>query len=571
MSRRKKPNNNQPEGADSVGSQGSATSNGSSGSVPPTSASQQATNSNTAGSQGFSGSTNSQIANEALTNMINISGQVTFSNVMGMRVQVGTPPFTLSAHDYWRDEMYHVVPGIMTVEVVPCYGDFHDRTSAINVAAAAEYGVMRRAQTGSKNYDQASMMLTQLALADVFSALGWLTRAYGITTLYSADNRYVPYALLEANHLDAEDFLSNKDDLLFGINQLVYEVSTFAVPRSIPLFARRANQFANVYREYEGPRAQMYMYVPQSFLRYTSRVSDESPYGGLTYERVDASVDNWTVKQALKFVRELIEHLMWNDDITNINGDLAKAFGADLVCVSPISADYMVKPVVDITELETIKNLTDFSSIGNLVVRPIQHRKVDGKPTSTLEAEAYMETPNAFDLDTNDYHKFWALYMNRNMILSTCLDQPTTLDIVNRCRLAAFAEPKAGMKQHPITCGAELVTEVKMWSYDWRGVVGGPAPRVKSQELITGVSWDLDTSEELDNIRYYLSDLLDMYEMVSNFKYAPAVYRNWAVNGEMLTTTYQYDFDNFTVVPPSDLDRIFVALRAYIFNVPRLG
>nr|AVX29474.1 capsid protein [Marmot picobirnavirus] len=508
---------------------------------------------------------NSQIADRALANMLNVSGGLSFSYPLGLPI-----PLSNKINDsFYEDEMYRsVLPGIITVEIAPCYGDFHERTDSINLAADAEFTTMRKAQSGRKNYDQASLMLSQIAIAEIFAAIGWLTRVYGISTLYSADNRYLPTGLLEALGFDADDVLKHKPELLFQINNLVYQVSTFVVPSSIPLFKRRATQFSSVYREYDGPRAQMYMYKPASFLRYTSKLSDSNPYGALEYARVPYGV-NMKVDQAVEFVSDMINALMWNEDVVTINGDLAKAFGADVINISPISADYVVIPVVDVNELETIKNLNDLSNVGVIELGPIKHVMANGlTPTSCLEASAKVITENNIGDGDTDADKFKVAYLNRNMMLSSDAAVLDTLGVVSRCRLMSFAEVHG--KEHTIKCGAELVTGVHVWTYDYKTHYTSSArPHVRSMKLFSGGVHLLN--DDLDNTRVIMDNIMEVAEAFANFKYAPSVFTAVDVNDGIVTTNFIYDFNNFTVVTPTDLERMFIALRAYIFNVPRIG
>lgn len=293
------------------------------------------------------------------------SSSIPFSEPLGSRLHLdcNDAEGVVSAHVIVGNtpETDESVPGIMTFEAYPAYGDAKDRLSPINVAATALYSHVRYVNNGRKNYDPADLFLMVASVAELYSFINWCRRIYGVAFAYSQSNFYIGKALLEAQHIRPESILNNLANFRYWINTFTNKISSYAAPASIALFYRRAYQYSSVYKEHDSDsiKDQMYLYNPKGFYRFAL---DASGKGML--EMVDTSrhmrelsgVRFMDMENIMEIGEELLANIWADEDFGLMSGDIAKAFQGDILKLESLPEEFVIVPVHDPNVLVQMEN-----------------------------------------------------------------------------------------------------------------------------------------------------------------------------------------------------------------------
>lgn len=244
---------------------------------------------------------------------------------------------------FYTNDRSKTVPGIATLTLIPAVGTSYDETSAVNIAAMNMYSAIRRANSGAKNYDAPDLMSVVLAVGSVYSCISWLFRLYGYTNVYSSQNAYIPRALIEANGVSAESLMLNQNDFRSRLNQLVLQINAINVPKGLPLFDRWFHIYEKCYTDSNTPQAQIYQAAPRGF--FHRRDSD----GALMYKPLPYYQDGMLMdyESLIVYVNDMINSLLYSEDVGVISGDVLKAFGDGGIYRLPIiPEDYTVIPTL---------------------------------------------------------------------------------------------------------------------------------------------------------------------------------------------------------------------------------
>lgn len=245
-----------------------------------------------------------------------------------------------------------VAPGIMTLSLIPTPGKASSAVSPVNVAARNIYAWVRHANAGHANYDSQDLMLYLLAMDEVYMFYAHLVRIYGLAKAYSQYNRYYPKALVEALDVDFEDVIANLAQLRYGINSFGAKIGSFAIPASMPYFARHQWMYSGVYVDSPSYKAQSYMYKPVGYRTYEEK-------DGAGYLKFHQLLGHLTVDQLLEYADGLMNKVALSEDCNIMSGDILKAFGIDKIYkIAPIPEDYMVLPAYVPEVLSQIQNAT---------------------------------------------------------------------------------------------------------------------------------------------------------------------------------------------------------------------
>lgn len=259
------------------------------------------------------------------------------------------------------------IPGLMSLRVVPTVGVSTNSASPANLAAQNIYSYVRYQNSGAKNYDQADLMLYLLAMDSIYASWNYMKRAYGVLSMYSQYNKYMPKAYFRAFGLDFEDFLSNIADFRMFLNQTAAEISSFCVPAVMSFFVRHSWMFSNVYKDSDNYKAQQYLFTPAWLYKY-----DEtgSKFGGrlvpVVFPKDSAyPFTPWKFVDLKTNIRSMIDAVAYSEDIGVMSGDILKAYGqGQLFKLEPVLPDYTVQPVYMEEVLNQIHNST---LIGNFL------------------------------------------------------------------------------------------------------------------------------------------------------------------------------------------------------------
>nr|AVX53401.1 putative capsid [Marmot picobirnavirus] len=252
----------------------------------------------------------------------------------------------------------HAVPGICSIYWKPSFGN----ADALNQAANMVYSTTVHANSRNTRYDAPDELLIILAGAQVFSALAYGIRAFGIMHKYNQVNKYTPKALLQSMGLDYDDLLVNLPNMWFDLNDLISASTQIWIPNIFPLVTRWFWLNSNIYMDAASAKSQHYVYVQDLFYVYSERTSDkggqliaDTTWGHTSDHIDDDKLHTWADYVAL--VRRMLNALLSSQDRGIIFGDILKAYGeAKLFVVNPIAAGYEVQYSYDEEVLSQIEN-----------------------------------------------------------------------------------------------------------------------------------------------------------------------------------------------------------------------
>lgn len=250
------------------------------------------------------------------------------------------------------------VPGVAVYYISPSIGVASSKTDPINVAADSMYSFIRHANSGSANYDAPDLMLYMLAYCDIYSCINFLQRCYGLAQLYAIGNRYLPDALLTASGLDPEDVRTNLAQFRYGINVIINKASALAVPNTMRIFLRRAMLYQNIYTEGPSIKDQLYMMVPNDFMRFelnaTTKAGKLYHHPWMNYSVGSSLVVNHyarvslrSVSSALAYANALLDSVIRDEDFGIMSGDILKAYGQNIIKLTSLPEYYPIVPLYD--------------------------------------------------------------------------------------------------------------------------------------------------------------------------------------------------------------------------------
>lgn len=517
---------------------------------------------------------NNTAASGALANMLQYASDVTFAYPTGA-------PFALSDYDGADKSIaQYAVPGVASMYIDPCFGTIADRTSPLNVAADNMMSVLRRTQTSRKNYDQITLMFEQLGLSEAMSYVQALKFTYGLTNAYDARNRYINYGLISAIGVDYDDLFINRSRLLFAVNDMVYKLSTLVVPATMPLFERRVNIFTKVLREGEAMQSQLYVYRPGAFYQFV----DENPSNPTGFYQLlpinspfvnDGTPENLaTVDELIKFGYDIINKLLWTQFLPEINGDVARAFGSQVIMLTPLQSDYVVPFTTDLTELEMFQNasLLGAGAGATVIVDAIKQAQMKLADDRVLRFQYFVsnsrfEAPNwAGDGHGSQVDGEAMTMLMSKRFVTTILTDPNPSDLLQRNFLMARLGQRNG-SQWPIESSMMIADHLEIIQFDFNVMTGG-LPSI-SRHRVDGMQlWDVSS---LAGGKLLMSHLAVMRA----FKFIPAIWLAPVTMMEGVPQTWDtpylyFGFDHYTVMDVDDMIETRTALQNYIFNVPRL-
>lgn len=337
------------------------------------------------------------------------------------------------------------VPGIMAIYNIPSIGISENNTSPVSEAMKNIYSFVRHANSGHSNYDPADLMLYLLAMDNIYTYWGYLTRALGVANVYSQTNRYMGDCLIRAMGIDPVDLRKHFADFRAYINMYAVGAMDHAVPNTMSYFLRHNWMYSNIYKDENVDRAQMYMYVPAGLYAYA--IDSETGAGMLQYKELALNIAaNSTTKPArqvltvdmlMNYGNELLNAVKSQEDTGIMSGDIIKAYGENLWRLPQISEDWGVLPIYSEEVLAQIHN-TEF--VGAYPCAKVKGTSEEGYATNKAGLDIKQDTtvgggylkfaPTFLHADNVTYDKvldLWvqdvspelAMVASRNMVAGT--------------------------------------------------------------------------------------------------------------------------------------------------------
>lgn len=271
--------------------------------------------------------------------------------------------------------------GLGSIYLLPSIGCSVDKDSPINIASFSLFSYVRHANSGNSNYDAVDLMQYVLAMSSVYSYINFCQRLYGLAFNFSQRNSYMPEVFFAAVGIDYNDIRSNLANFRLGLNILINQAASFAVPNTIPLLVRQSFVYTGLYTEGTSIKDQMYMYNPSGFWYFDYDTDSAGVLRILPFYCNDAQYKNdpaqylvhgttWMSQSVqmrgyqflIDYGTYLMRNLVNNQDFKIMSGDITKAFGSNTISLASVPEIYQVTPEFNIGVLEQMCNATVLST-----------------------------------------------------------------------------------------------------------------------------------------------------------------------------------------------------------------
>lgn len=452
---------------------------------------------------------------------------------------VGTSPKGIAAKANYLD-----VPGVMSLELSLVPGFSVDYTSAVNLASRNIYSVVRRQQSGAKNYDSPDLMMYLLTMDNIFAYYTWIQRLYGLANRYNVMNRYLPDALITANHVDPDDLRKNISKLYGYIQLFASRAKAFPVPTQMKYFIRHAEMFANVYTDGDNDKAQMYIFVPYAFWAFNETFSTAEKGAldmnvvGYNGSESTPAFELMTVDQVISLGEKLLMGVISSQDAGTIGGDILKAYGGETVTIGSTPIDYTIQPVYNeeiLMQIHNARSVGSFSS-GSSITQNEENQII----FSPAVSESALKT----------------------LIIDCAYKDPTPEQVMAMTRFAAIVD-KGGSTSNG-AAGAEMINHMCMFKYLVEYTtnelkLGFTVVDTTYLQSVTGPDpTDADWLKTLNEIKV-LSDM-------TKFDWHPMIHIR--IQGARSAYTDFGDFENYTLMDVTDLSKLNEVALLSLFGVP---
>lgn len=440
------------------------------------------------------------------------------------------------------------MPGLCTIELLPTAGWSNDPHSPLNVASMSMYTFVRKNKAGNLPFDAPDLMCYSLAMADMYSFINFLQRIYGLASLYSQQNMYIPRALVEANYVDFDNVISNLADFRYGINLLINKAASLAAPANLTLFVRRAFLYQNLYTEGTSIRDQLYMYVPRGFWTLDTESAE-----GTRLRCKPFGPEKHNVTTLLSYGNLLITGIVNDADAQTMSAFIYEAYGPDgILKLQSMPESYAVAPIYDIGVLEQMKNAVVAPNFNDYeltrtscgIYQDATKGYLISSPKLGIVKKNFVNPANAINL------------MCGKKFLTTISANPDAALVMESSRLMmqgdTYTAGDGDIGSLTVYTGTEMAVGCYIWEYTSEMKLNktqiGFLTRATGVEVACGLA-----------------------SALSSFKFHPEA--NFIV--EYMNGNYAIydvsDLDNFTVITANDLIRLHEAALMNEFNVPKIG
>lgn len=285
----------------------------------------------------------------------------------GMDLNFGTfkGNFNTTTVSTYDNTSFHI-PGVLQIGWIPSVGQSTLPTDPASIVGKEAYAAVRKVFSGSLDADAPDFVMYLLALDSIYAYIGACKRVYRALVAWSPNNFQVPDVLLEAlgvSDTSAKSLRVARANLLYVINELIYQSRKFRCPAIMDLFNRHYWLNDNVYTDANTINSQLYVFKQNAYFKLNpnAAIPGESSLtaAGLTLESTPFSLGNGAITPTVlyDFGISLIQALdQWDDGYT-ISGYLMKAFdGTPSFDVAELSDSEILTPLYVEEVLSQIEN-----------------------------------------------------------------------------------------------------------------------------------------------------------------------------------------------------------------------
>lgn len=432
-------------------------------------------------------------------------------------------------------------PGLMTLRLVPTIGVAKAPSDAVNACATKYFTNVRSKISGSRSYVAPDLMLYTIAAAQLYSMYVWGARLYSIARSFDQQNRYIGDALLQANGINSEDFRANIANWLFFLNQTAVKINSFAVPDNINYFRRQMFLYSGIYRDSNTAKAQLYMNVPDGFLKYDGTGSEKG--GRLLFSKLDSSL---TYDKLTTYFNDLVGAMYGDEDMYTMSGDVYKAYAPHVLLANSVSTDYTVPITYDAAVLTQFENAVAVGPLFNLEV------VTQDPDTGTLLCDPTFFLSNHSGAGC-DFNRI----MNFHHTDVSAADVFEAAPLCCAPIFSAYDTTNGGDIYKVQTMGTEVATEMAIWTMS----NGVPSVKYSGPSTFTQLG---------DNIQMWM---LQTISDLTDFDWHPLVYQTYSSSASGVTTgeydlqAIYGDLDVYRSMSASDLANIHDCALWSLFDV----
>lgn len=452
------------------------------------------------------------------------------------------------------------LPSIMVLRSVITPGYSADNSSALNVAGNKLFAEMRRYNTSVEVYDAVDVIQYILACDTAFAVHSYFASAYALLHNMDWSNRFIPRALCEARGFDYDDLAINQTKLRNILNTFRLQIGSLNVPNAFAFMDYHAKMYANVYKDADNFRAQMYSVIPEIYYQFVEGAANDEPgkLKPMPFPTVEGK-RKMTVADIETVLNNIITPLMTSGSISLISGDMLKLTDFSMLQLEEVTDATVASPVYDEEFLRDLKNATVYLNAQPVDSTGIQHSTYD--PTTRCY---YIEqTPDVGGVKFQPIIK--GLSIANDIIIDIAADLPSAEDFYlatrhttlgTNAKKVSFTDPKTNKKfdysiANPEIMGFDYYVGADVYSFD---VTRNSAKRLDIGTLSYGVNdhssggiagittdfvidVDMDT-QKIDSV--IIKQLLTKVITLSKFSAVPRINVIRRFNDE--TTPGQFDF-----------------------------
>lgn len=452
------------------------------------------------------------------------------------------------------------VPGVFKIGYIPTYGRARDNSDPINLAARNIYSFVRKANSGSKNYDAPNMMMYLMACDSIYMFYQWMLRLYGLLRFYSTYNQYYNEAILKAMNVDAASFSGFMSDFRAYINKYALKANSLCVPNTFTVYQRHMYLLSALFKDTEAAKSQLYVFNPDYIYYY------DEPNGKLVVTPIGVRSNLITPTDVIAIGDLLLNSVLTSEDMAIIKGDILKAFGDNgIYSLSPIADDYVTQSIHDYEILTSIQAANFLGPIdlsrANLDIRE------DTTPGSATEGALLQSITSAVTY-TSSGTKNLAPTGNLATVLNMYVDNPTPADVMVASRLAHYSVPYIDGDATSATVyntaeyyGSEVCTTYSIWILD-SNHVGQKMTLGGLDEFINGINNVEVVSSGMSPFEWHPM-LLGIVPTVT-LAATPTLDLNYR-------SIVNFDWDNYTTLNDVVLARLHECAVLGEFRIPQMG
>lgn len=248
------------------------------------------------------------------------------------------------------------MPGIMSLEYIPTYGNMTANDDPINTSLTRLHVMLRYGQSYAHTYDAAHLGVHLIMADQLFTMITMLRRAYGLMRWYSSINKNMPELYVRALGF-RHSSLGKEDMERFRqyINTLVRKCAMLKVPADWKLFKRHQFMCETIYMDTPTTKSQMYAFVPAFFYKYVVSSSSWklSPVAWGVYNH------DYDLQSLMAYCDEIVNSYVYDEDAVIISADILRIYGASgCYQLQEIDPNYTTQPMYDPTIIAQIHNAT---------------------------------------------------------------------------------------------------------------------------------------------------------------------------------------------------------------------